>query len=117
MFAIHLLNRVGHNSQKNNAVNFFKNPRKIMQRGWSQMDIFIFGNFWQHFKNTKNMQSIFQKICQKTCSTEMHNVKKYFRDIFYEKCEIVTVEFLKKIRKIMQCVWSKMDIFIFKTDL
>jgi hypothetical protein len=42
------------------------------------------------------MQSNFQKIGQKTCSTEMHNVKTYFRDIFYEKYEIVTVEFLKK---------------------
>jgi uncharacterized protein with gpF-like domain len=99
------------------TAEFLKKPLKIMQRGWSKMDIFIFGKFWQHFKNTKIMQPNFKKIGQKTCSTEMHNVKKYFRDIFYEKCEIVTVEFLKKIRKFMQCVWSKMDIFIFKTDL
>jgi hypothetical protein len=96
---------------------FFLKIRKFMQRGWSQMDIFIFGNFWQHSENTKNMQSKFKKIGQKPCSTEMHNVKKYFRDIFYEKYEFVTVEFLKKIRKFMQWRWSKMDIFIFKTDL
>ena len=99
------------------TAEFLKKPLKIMQRGWSKMDIFIFGKFWQHFENTKIMQSIFQKIGQKTCSTEMHNVKKYFRDIFYEKYEFVTVEFLKKIRKFMQRGWSQMDIFIFKTDL